>query len=79
MQLTGILIMATAVATSIACFLTGTRELHIMRGQSLRLTLSRPDAALNDNYAVVSLRVQAVLFVAFLIGLGLFAIAVASK
>jgi len=71
--------MATAVAASIACFLTGTRELHVLRGPTLRLTLSRPDAALNDNYAVVSLRVQAVLFVAFLIGLGPFALAGVSK
>jgi len=73
--MTGILIMVTAVGTSIACLLMGVRRIHIMRGRTLRVSFSPPDAALNDNYAVVSVPVQAVLVVLFVLGLGVHLVA----
>jgi len=68
----GIMIMGTAAATSIVCFLSGFREFYVLRGPSLRITLSRPDGALNDSYVVYSVSVQAVLAVFFALGLGMF-------
>ena len=68
----GITIMATAAVTSLACLLSGFREFYVLRGPSLRVTLSRPDGALNDNYVVYTVSVQAVLAVVFALGLGTF-------
>jgi hypothetical protein len=68
----GIMIMGTAVATSIVCYLSGFREFYILRGPSWRIALSRPDGALNDNYVVYSVSVQTVLSAFFALGLGMF-------
>jgi len=77
--MTGILIMAIAAATSIACYLSGVRALHVLRGRSLRITLSPPESALDGNYAVVSVPVQVLLLVLFVIGLSVFLLAGPAK
>jgi len=68
----GITIMATAAAASLLCFLSGFREFYVLRGPSLRITLSRPDGALDDSYVVYTVSVQPVLAVVFALGLGTF-------
>jgi len=79
MHTAGIAIIAVAVAASIACYLSGTRELYVLRGPSIRITLSKPGSALDENYAAVSVRLQAALVVLFLLGLGMLLLARVAK
>jgi hypothetical protein len=64
--------MVLAVAAYIGCRMRGVRELYVLRGPSLQVTLSRPVATLDSNYAVVTVRLLWLWSAAFLAGVVLF-------
>jgi hypothetical protein len=72
MASTAITIMALAVVGLIACRFTGVRELHILRGASVRVTFVRPASALDSNFVVITVPLRAPLFVLLFVGLVLF-------
>ena len=75
MRTTGIVIMVFAIAASAFSYLVGARHLYLLRGRRVRLTFARPESAIDDNYAVVSMPILAPLTVLFVLGLVLFVIA----
>jgi hypothetical protein len=72
--MTGIVIMVLAVAAFIACRVMGVHEVRVLRGASVQVKFSRSASALDDNYAILTVRVRSVLLAAFLVGLVLFLI-----
>ena len=68
----GALIMIAAALAYIGCRIAGVRELYILRGRTVRVTSSLPEAGLDSNYAVLTVRVLWVWVAAFLVGFVVF-------
>jgi hypothetical protein len=69
MYIVGAVIMILAVVGYVGCHFAGIRELYLLRGASLQMTLSRPAAALDSNYAVLAVSLLWLWGAAFLVGL----------
>jgi hypothetical protein len=69
MHMVGTVTMVLAIVGYIACRIAGVRELYVLRGASLQVTFSRPAAALDSNYAVLTVRLVWLWLAAFLAGL----------